>query len=165
MKICYVCSRYAGDEAERIMNLVEARALALLAESRGYAVVSWWASLDPKRPTAEDDPEVRERSLERSAALAEMVGENEGAIVLPVWYPRTEGMDQDFDAWDRGQCCLGGEIAKVTADEVAEFIPGLFLGAFRMREHGNPGWKEWIEDSRGNQQKTRIDAYGNEVIA
>lgn len=31
MKLCYVCSRYAGDYLERVMNLIEARALARLA--------------------------------------------------------------------------------------------------------------------------------------
>lgn len=146
MKLCYVCSRYAGDYLERVMNLIEARALARLAEARGFAVVSWWSSLDPTKPLADSDPEVRAKALERSAVLAEMVGRNEGAIVLAEWYPLTEGMDWDFDAWQIGQCCLGGEIVKVSADEVAEFIQEQFREAFQRRAAGSPSWKGALID-------------------
>jgi hypothetical protein len=104
MKICYICSRYADpDVANRRRNLAEARALARWAEVQGYAVVTWWGSLDPAAPMAEDDPEVRAQALARSGALAAMVGKMGGCVVMAGWYRQTMGMREDVAAYDDGR--------------------------------------------------------------
>lgn len=103
MKICYVCSRYADpDPALRKRNLAEARALARWAEAQGYAVVTWWGSIDPTDPPVDSDPEFRRQVLARSAALAGMVGAAGGVIIGPAWYEMTMGMFHDLTAFVRG---------------------------------------------------------------
>jgi hypothetical protein len=124
VKICYICSRYADpDVANRRRNLAEARALARWAEAQGYAVVTWWGSLDPAAPMAEDDPEVRAQALARSAALAEMVGRRKGAMILPTWYPTTSGMCADARAHHDGWRCFYGHDPDVVDAPWSEVEP------------------------------------------
>lgn len=103
MKLAYICSRYADpDPALRRRNIAEARALARWAEAQGYAVVTWWGSIEPTDPPCDSDETVRRDALARSAALAGMVGKAGGVIIGPDWYEITMGMFHDLTAFVRG---------------------------------------------------------------
>jgi hypothetical protein len=126
MKICYICSRYADpDVANRRRNLAEARALARWAEAQGYAVVTWWGSLDPVDPPCDSDEDARARALARSAALAGMVGRTKGALIMPTWYGVTSGMTEDarahHDAW-RWNHSKDPDVIAVSLDDLAPYL-------------------------------------------
>lgn len=104
MKIAYICSRYADpDINNRRRNLAEARALARWAEAHGYAVVTWWGSIDHTDPPCDSDETVRRAALGRSGTLARMVGSAGGSVIMAGWYRQTEGMREDVAAYDDGR--------------------------------------------------------------
>ena len=102
MKLAYICSRYADpDINNRRRNLAEARALARWAEAHGYAVVTWWGSIDPDDPPCDSDEAARAQALARSGILAGVVGFCGGVVVMAGWYRQTSGMAADVAAYDR----------------------------------------------------------------
>ena len=144
MNICYICSRYADpDPALRRRNLAEARALARWAAAQGYAVVTWWGSLDPDDPPCDSDPEVRRAALARSAKLAAMVGEMGGDIVIGDWYQMTAGMYADYRALSR--CLNARDVHHVSWPEAEPYyrapmdtVPRAAVQAAVDEMHGQP---------------------------
>ena len=120
MNICYICSRYADpDVRNRRRNLAESRALARWAEAQGYAVVTWWGSLEPDDPPCDGDEAVRAAALARSRTLAEMVGDAGGDIVIGDWYQMTAGMYADYRALSR--CLNARDVLPVSWAEVGPY--------------------------------------------
>ncbi len=116
-KFCYISCPYAAPPVQaRRAHLARARELARWAEGQGYAVVSWWASLDPEQPPSDADPGTRVRAMVRALDLLALVADADGYFVTPAGIEPTEGMRQELSLW---WAMSDRPVIRVTPEEVA----------------------------------------------
>jgi hypothetical protein len=99
-KYCYISCPYAAPTAQaRRAHLARARELARWAEGQGYAVVSWWAGIDPEQPASDADPTVREAVMRRALDLLALVAAADGDLIMPAGIEPTAGMYLEMTLW------------------------------------------------------------------
>jgi hypothetical protein len=99
-KYCYISCPYAAPTVQaRRAHLARARELARWSEAQGYAVVSWWASLDPEQPPSDADPAIREAAMTRALDLVALVAAADGDLIMPAGIEPTAGMYQEYVLW------------------------------------------------------------------
>lgn len=114
-KFCYISCPYAAPTVQaRRAHLARARELARWAEGQGYAVVSWWASLDPEQPS-DADPAVREAAMRRDLDLLALVAAADGDLIMPAGVEPTAGMYEELTLW---RVASERPVIRVTPEEV-----------------------------------------------
>lgn len=115
-KFCYISCPYSALAVQaRRGNLSRARELARWAEGQGYAVVCWWASLDPERPPSDADPAVREAAMGRALDLLALAAAAGGDLIMPAGIEPTVGMYQELTLW---RAASDRPAIRVTPEEV-----------------------------------------------
>lgn len=115
-KFAYISCPYAAPTVQaRRANLARARELARWAEGQGYAVVSWWAGLDPEQPASDTDPSAREAAMKRALDLLALVAAADGDLIMPAGVEPTAGMYEEMTLW---RVASERHVIRVTPEEV-----------------------------------------------
>lgn len=125
-----VVCRYNHPEKERrAQHVREARAIARYLFSRGFVPLSSVLTLASEEDPPEDTPEVRPFVIAHSTAVAGLVGVSGGVAFIAGWYPLTDGMRTDLEAFRFGAMrsvwATGPEFARQVVLPVKLILPFL----------------------------------------